>query len=56
MVRDRGSKGMDGCPLTGVVIRQAGKGVEGSTIDSHKDGRGEVRTMIEFDPMSIVVI
>jgi hypothetical protein len=40
----------------GVMIRQTGKGIKGSAVDGHKDGRGEARTMIKLDPMSIVVI
>jgi hypothetical protein len=35
---------------------QAGEGVEGSTVDSHKDGRGEARLREELDPVDIVVI
>jgi hypothetical protein len=35
---------------------QAGEGVEGSAVYSHKDWRGEARLWEELDPMNIVVI
>jgi hypothetical protein len=40
----------------GVGTVQMGKGVEGSTVHSNKDWRGEARLREELDPMNIVVI
>jgi hypothetical protein len=40
----------------GIGTVQTGKGVEGSTVHSNKDWRGEARLREELDPMNIVVI
>jgi hypothetical protein len=40
----------------GIGTVQTGKGVEGSTIHSNKDGRREAGLREELDPMNIVVI
>jgi hypothetical protein len=39
-----------------VGTSQAGEGIEGSTVYSHKDWRGEARLREELDPVDIVVI
>jgi hypothetical protein len=38
-----------------VVIRQMRKGIEGVTVNCHKDRSRETRSLIEFNPVGVVV-